>query len=113
MFEGYGNIAGVRMGVAAADYRYAHVYFGAGEVPILNGTPQYMADVNATEEEKAEVERAVNSAVSQFIPGDSPLYVRYAKERRRSEAGGGGRDEFEKGFAVGYRQGFVDGQKQQ
>ncbi|KAJ2080916.1 hypothetical protein H4R24_002716 [Coemansia sp. RSA 988] len=109
LFEGYGNIAGIRMGTAGADYQYAHVYFGAGEAPLVGGKPQYMTQSNPTEEEKAEVERAVNAAVSEFVPGDTPLFVRHAKERRLNQSGD--KNEFEKGFAVGYRQGFIDGQK--
>ncbi|KAJ2612592.1 hypothetical protein H4S08_002627 [Coemansia sp. RSA 1365] len=109
LFERYGNVVGVRMGVAGADYRYAHVYYGAGEVPIKDGSPQYMADVNPTEEETAEVERAINAAITEFVPGSTPIYVRKAKDRRKEDPKQKG--EFERGFAVGYRQGFIDAQK--
>ncbi|KAI8322317.1 hypothetical protein GQ54DRAFT_311030 [Martensiomyces pterosporus] len=120
VFGKYGAINGVRIGAGRENYRYAHIYYGAGQVPVEGDLTLYMRDQEPTPEETNEVESATAKAVeeSQGLEIDgNVLVVRQAiyKQPGQQRSNQGQRSErdsgsaFNRGYALGYRQGVTDG----
>ncbi|KAJ2903878.1 negative regulator of the PHO system [Coemansia aciculifera] len=126
VFGKYGNIIGIRFGEGNNEYKYAHVYFGAGEVP-QSETNVFMftRDFEATPEEILEVDSSVKQAEEEnqaITIDDNLLVVRSAlyrvgdqqkSTRMRNSAGKAMPDVngFSKGYTAGYRKGVEDGMK--
>ncbi|KAJ2687987.1 hypothetical protein IWW39_002525 [Coemansia spiralis] len=130
LFGKYGNIIGMRFGEGNNSYKYAHVYFGAGEVPKSDTNVfMYTRDHQATPEEVLEVETSVQRAVeeNQSITVDDNVLVvrsalyRVADDKKPIRMDGGARmantnsaqdtNAFNRGYFAGYRKGVEDGHR--
>ncbi|KAI9505689.1 hypothetical protein GGI25_002402 [Coemansia spiralis] len=125
-----GNIVGIRLGSAPNGYRYGHIYFGVGEVPMENGVAKYDVNKDSTPEEIDEVESATNKAlqVGAVELDGNTIFVRNSVNRRAGSSNPPGNDSqgpqrrnannrsgldreaegYKRGFADGYRQGVKD-----
>ncbi|ORX71340.1 hypothetical protein DL89DRAFT_291862 [Linderina pennispora] len=112
----FGKVTGMRFGEGREGYRYAHVYFGAGEPPVVDG-PTHAE----TQEVEAAVYKVVGSLMGSELDGNK-LLVRKAIDRitnpdlrdlqRARAEPGTSKDkpnDFNRGYALGYRQGITDG----
>ncbi|KAJ2724374.1 hypothetical protein GGI07_001975 [Coemansia sp. Benny D115] len=135
LFGKYGRIGGIRMNVNKYGAIYAHVYYGAGEAPLVNGEPYYMTSRNPTEEELESVKKSVEDAIrgqsDAVVDGNtlivspstnkvkaSPYYAtnldsqqqpqqqQQSQRQQRNDNNG-----FKRGFSEGYRQGYADAMK--
>ncbi|KAJ2492622.1 hypothetical protein IWW37_001233 [Coemansia sp. RSA 2050] len=129
LFDKYGNIIGMRFGEGNNSYKYAHVYFGAGQVPTSDTNVfMYTRDHNATVGEVLEVETSVQRAVEEnqsITVDDNVLVVRSAlyrvaddkkpirMDKTRAQTANNTRDTnaFNRGYFAGYRKGVEDGHK--
>lgn len=123
-FGKYGSINGLRMNVTNNQYRYAHIYYGAGETPKSEANEfLYMHDHRPTLEESREVEQAAKDAeeMSRGMTLDgNRLVVRTAvysstqANKQLTNAKNKVKDDvfmsgFEQGFRKGYQQGLREG----
>ncbi|KAJ1935588.1 hypothetical protein FBU59_005338 [Linderina macrospora] len=127
MMDSFGTVTGIRLGEGRDGYRYAHVYFGAGEPPVADGVVMNMHDSQPTHAETQEVEAAVYKSVGMLMGSmldGNKLTVRKAIDRianpelrdlqraRTEVVGSKGKDmtnDFNRGYSLGYRQGIADG----
>ncbi|KAJ2654360.1 hypothetical protein IWW48_006149 [Coemansia sp. RSA 1200] len=122
IFSQYGNIAGIRLNTTTdARYRYAHVYFGSGEVPVVNDVQMYMSSRNPTESELEEVNEAVRLAIEKpevHLDGNT-IYVKESIPKNQKSPNAMSSQEqsafaareanaYKRGFSEGYRQAQVD-----
>ncbi|KAJ1775748.1 hypothetical protein LPJ77_006069 [Coemansia sp. RSA 2523] len=118
-FGEFGKITAVNMNTGRNDYRYAHVYYGAGDVPMVGGSPQFSHGFNPTPEEIETVRSAVFNALNQrqtYNLDGNDIVVRKAINRVNGETANQGRSvsaekAFQDGYSTGYRQGVADGKK--
>ncbi|KAJ1948072.1 hypothetical protein EC988_005321 [Linderina pennispora] len=125
----FGKVTGMRFGEGREGYRYAHVYFGAGEPPVVDGVEMNMRDMEPTHAETQEVEAAVYKVVGSLMGSEldgNKLLVRKAIDRitnpdlrdlqRARAEPSTSKDklnDFNRGYALGYRQGITDGRNMQ
>ncbi|KAJ1734659.1 hypothetical protein LPJ61_000964 [Coemansia biformis] len=118
IFEKFGTVIQVDVSSTNKGIVFMHIHYGAGEVPAGFG-PGNTVSVDPTPEEKKEVETAVGNAVNTLMNTEiEGNYIRIGPGRARVENEMQGEtvtDErtlgFTDGFAKGYRQGVMDGQK--
>ncbi|KAJ2328725.1 hypothetical protein GGI00_004120 [Coemansia sp. RSA 2681] len=126
VFGKYGNIIGIRFGEGNNSYRYAHVYFGAGQVPQSETNVfMYTRDHEPTADELLEVDTAVQkaeeenqsitvddkllvvrSALYRVSDDQKPVRMRGSAEKAKPDVNG-----FNRGYTAGYRKGVEDGVK--
>ncbi|KAJ1664424.1 hypothetical protein IW140_004080 [Coemansia sp. RSA 1813] len=124
IFGEYGSISGIRLSTTGERYRYAHIYYGAGEPPLDGNVKMYMTSSEPTHEEIEKVDMAVAKALQNAmveIDGNT-VYVKMSSPKKPR-----GRDTqvindsnsisrethaFKRGFTEGYRQAQVDARNQ-
>ncbi|KAJ2794564.1 hypothetical protein H4R21_005452 [Coemansia helicoidea] len=119
MFGKFGSILKVDLTFSKTGFKFVHVHFSAGDLP-ANMAMEALHNVNPTDEELKEVETAVSRAVGEFSGTEigglnmivSPARVRQPPVRvqRTNDPSTQARG-FKDGFAQGYRQGMIDGQR--
>ncbi|KAJ2002969.1 hypothetical protein GGI04_000737 [Coemansia thaxteri] len=124
-FGKYGDIVGIRLGQGQNGYKYAHVYFGVGTVPVSETNFfAYSRDHEATADEirqaelvvqKAEEENQYTSLNERLIVVRSALY-RASNGQQPARTNRGDKEPedvtaFNRGFIVGYRKGVDEGRR--
>ncbi|KAJ2823139.1 hypothetical protein GGI24_003753 [Coemansia furcata] len=126
VFGKYGNIIGMRFGEGNNSYKYAHVYYGAGQTPESETNVfMYTRDNEATADEILEVETSVHKAVedNQSVTVDGKVLVvrsalyRVADDKKpirmdsSQQKAAQDVNAFNRGYFAGYRKGVEDGHK--
>ncbi|KAJ2355114.1 hypothetical protein IWW50_003561 [Coemansia erecta] len=112
-FAEFGTITGLDVNYGRSSYRYAHLYFGAGEVPEVDGKPAFKSPNNPQPEEIAAVKdaflKAINNRQTYVLDGNL-LTVRRAVMKPKTAAALPKDDTkaFQDGFAAGYARAMAD-----
>ncbi|KAJ1785073.1 hypothetical protein LPJ59_006220 [Coemansia sp. RSA 2399] len=113
IFGEFGHIEGIRLSTGNIRYRYAHIYYGAGEPPKTGELKLYMSSHESTPEENAEVDAASAKALEQpvvEIDGNN-VYVKESIQRSPNMPNSNARTDGNESVRLmsAYKRGFSDG----